>query len=329
MRSSTGWLLAVLIALVILGGGGYFWLVRHAQEPDDLTVPPIKVVGREKEVQFVEYERDGLRLQAEIYFPPRTTRSLRTLIVIPGGFWGPNPDSRRLSRLLASKGYLVALPHLRGQGKSEGEITFCKEEGADVQRLAQAMKRLGGRGDYGYVGVSFGAAIALNAARNDPNVRGIVSFMGPFDFLEQLATLKRVGNRQETVQRWIKWMGGDPHKNPAVYEPRDPLRFAREVEAPLLILQAGKDPLIHTRQVCRLIDVRLRMKRAVNRVALNQDGTLWTRELPASQNCIEPLTGFGHWRDDHIILFPDLTHKTIEPMRQIAFQALNEWFKEN
>jgi dienelactone hydrolase len=326
MRSSLGWLFAAIIIFISLGAGGYFWFLYQA-EPDGPSIPKIKVVGREKDVQFVEYERDGLRLYAEVYFPPRTTRSLRTLIVIPGGFWGPHRDNRQMCRLLASKGYLVTLPHLRGQGKSEGEITFCKEEGADVQHLARAMKRLGGRGDYAYVGVSFGAAIALNAARNDSNVRGIVSLMGPYDFLEQLETLKRVGNRQETVQRWMKWMGGDPHKNPALYEPRDPLRFAREVEAPLLIFQAGKDPLVHTRQVCQLMDVRLQMKRPVNRVALNQDSTLWTRDLPASQSCLEPLTGFGNWHDDHIILFPDLTHKTIEPMRQMTFQALMEWFK--
>jgi dipeptidyl aminopeptidase/acylaminoacyl peptidase len=286
----------------------------------------LEQVERHQHYELVRYERDGVPLYAEIYAPTTgDPRPWRAVVLVPGGFVGVNASHREAARRLAAAGFLVALPHLRGQGKSGGIITFGREDAHDVQRLAQALTQRGGRSDYAYVGISFGAAIALNAARNDPKVRGIAYVLGPTDLREQRAMLDRWG-RTDKVKRWDTWVGGSPENCPECWNERDPLLHVYEVNAPLLILQAGQDPLIPVSQACRLANVRQLMGRPVRRVALDQNGQPWREPLIERHQCVLPLSQLGDWREDHLILFPDLPHRTNDTLWRLVIRALERWF---
>lgn len=290
-------------------------------------VPELRVVSRGKEYDTVRYMRDGVPLYAEIYRPANRRAPLPAVVLLPGGFVGVNANHRQAARRLANAGYLVALPHMRGQGKSGGFIDFGVEDATDVRGLAKALRQVGGDGRYAYVGISLGGAIAFNAARNDLNVCGIVCVLSPTDFREQRQLLINYG-RTERAERWDNWKGGSPEDCPECWDARDPLRHVREVSAPILFIQAGEDVLIPVGQACRWRAVRQEMGRKVHTVALTDDGKPWQGQLKERQRCALPLTGWGDLREDHLVFFPSMPHRTNEVMWDITLRALARWFEE-
>ncbi len=290
-------------------------------------VPSLRIVERGKEYDTVRYTRGGVPLYAEIYRPPDRRKASPAVVLLPGGFVGVNANHRQLARRLAQAGYLVALPHLRGQGKSGGVIDFGLEDAVDVRGLAKALPQVGGDGRYAYVGVSLGGAIAFNAARNDPDVRGIACLLSPTDFREQRALLIHYG-RTERARRWDSWIGGSPDECPECWDERDPLRHVREVNAPILFVQAGEDVLIPVGQAARWRAVRQQMGRTVHTVALANDGTPWHGKLKERQQSVLPFTGWGDLNEDHLVFFPEMPHKTNEAMWDITLRALARWFEE-
>ncbi|MCS6919312.1 MAG: alpha/beta fold hydrolase [Fimbriimonadales bacterium] len=289
-------------------------------------VPDLRVVTRSKEYDTVRYMRDGVPLYAEIYRPTNRRTPAPAVVLLPGGFVGVNASHREAARRLAKAGYLVALPHMRGQGKSGGFIDFGLEDAVDARGLAKALPQVGGDGRYAYVGISLGGAIAFNAARNDPEVRGVVCVLSPTDFREQRQLLINYG-RAERVERWDLWKGGSPEECPECWDARDPLRHVREVNAPILFIQAGEDVLIPVGQACRWRAVRQEMGRTVHTVALTDDGKPWRGQLKERQKCALPFTGWGDLREDHLVFFPSMPHRTNEAMWEVTLKALNRWFE--
>jgi alpha-beta hydrolase superfamily lysophospholipase len=124
---------------------GACWLLiacqpRQTGSENGVWVPDLRVVGRTQDYETVRYERDGVPLYAEIYRPKGKSRA-PAVVLLPGGFVGVNANHRAAARRLAQAGYLVGLPHMRGQGKSGGFIDFGLEDAVDVRGLARAPRR--------------------------------------------------------------------------------------------------------------------------------------------------------------------------------------------
>lgn len=287
-------------------------------------IPKLTVVHEVDNQLHVRYERDGIPLFAEIYRPRNTTRPRPAVIVVPGGFEGPNYQNRLLCKQLAQRGFLAALPHLRGTGQSGGEITFCLEEGRDVQDLARALTQVGSSGPYCYIGISLGGAISLNAAQNDPDLRGIAHVFSPTDFRQQHSMLKG-WKLHDKVKKWEGWIGGSPDSHPEAWAERDPLEFAKSVSAPLLILQAGKDVLVPPRQAANLAKVREEAGRTVHREALGPSGEPWIEPLTGAAQSILPVAARGPYSDDNLLFFAELPHATNEAVLNEVFKAVDAW----
>ncbi len=321
-----------LIGLAGLGVGLLGWVAYFRDRngaQDKEWVPNLRVVERKDNFAMVRYEREGVPLYAEIYYPPnRPRRKLPAVVLLPGGFVGVNATQRASARRIANAGYLVALPHMRGQGKSGGFIDFGLSDAVDARGLARALTQLSGRGEYAFVGISFGATIAINSARNDPKVRGVAYVMGPTDFIEQRQLLINYG-RPDRAERRDALIGGSPEDCPECYEVRDPLRHAREVDAPVLYIQAGEDVMIPVWQACNMMKVREEMGRRVYRVGLTDKGKLFRGKLKERQSCVLPFTGWGDLKEDHLVLFPTLPHRTNDAVWQVVLNALNRWFEDD
>ncbi len=122
---------------------GACWLLiacqpRQTGSENGVWVPDLRVVGRTQDYETVRYERDRVPLYAEIYRPKGKSRA-PAVVLLPGGFVGVNTNHRAAARRLAQAGYLVALPHMRGQGKSGGFIDFGLEDAVDVRGLAKSL----------------------------------------------------------------------------------------------------------------------------------------------------------------------------------------------
>lgn len=310
---------------------GVCWLLVACQPQltdaeNGAWIPELRVVGSVDDYEVVRYTREGVPLYAEIY-RPKGKRTAPAVVLLPGGFVGVNANHRAAARRLAQAGYLVALPHMRGQGKSGGFIDFGLEDATDARGLAKALPQLGGDGRYAYVGISLGGAIALNAARDDPDTRGIVCVMAPVDFREQRQMLVNFG-RSERAERWDAWKGGSPDECPECWDARDPLLLVQAVQAPIAFVQAGEDVLIPVSQACRWRATRQAMERTVHTVALTDDGKPWRGPLKERQQCALPLTGWGDLREDHLIFFPSLPHRTNDAVWEVVLKALARWFEE-
>jgi dienelactone hydrolase len=312
----------LLLGLGLLGLGALLGAFPRPQKgPGGLEVL------RREEGRVVRLEVRHTRevpLFAEV-FRPAQGEDFPSVVLVHGGFWGPSESLRELARSWAGRGFLVALPHLRGQGRSGGRFTFCREEGEDLRALAEGLTALGGRRARAYVGFSLGGCIALLAAREDPWARGVVAALTPLDFSEQYALLERAG-REEALERWRRLIGGSPASCPSCYALRSPLTWAKEVAAPVHLLQAGKDPLISPRQACRFAQAREEAGHRVHQVALQEDGSPWREPLQGGSACLRP-TGFGPPKEDHLVLFPSLTHRTTPALLARAEAALQAWLR--
>lgn len=262
----------------------------------------------------VAYTRQGVELFAELCRPRGASEG--AIVLVPGGFGPPNPTMAERCRIWAERGFLGVVPHLRGRGRSRGQITGCLEEAQDLAHLARLLPALGAR-RHAYAGYSLGACVALKAAALEGGSAGVVFAIGPVDFEEQAAILRRT--RPEALARWQRTLGEDLAR-------QSPLPHASRLQAPLLILQAGNDPLIPPTQACRLRDAREAMGRRVHQVALTREGTPWTGPLTKGRACLRP-TGFGPLGEDHLVLFPDLHHAVIPAMEALAERFLLHWLR--
>lgn len=263
-------------------------------------------------------------LFVEICAPGRSVQRPPVLVLGHGGLEGPTATMRQYCRRWAAQGYLVGLPHLRGQGKSAGQPSFCLHEGSDMRRAAQELFLRGGSPERVYVGFSLGGCAALAAARLDPLARGVGFVIGPTDFVEQLGILQRAG-RQDAIDRWQQLIGGSPEQCPSCYLERSPLGWSQEIRAPILSLQGGNDPLIPPTQTCRLAQARQEAGFEVVRVALDQQARPWNQPLVKLRTCYQPLDEAVVWDGDSFVLFPDLGHSVIPAMLELLDRALEAW----
>ncbi|BBA95914.1 putative ABC transporter ATP-binding protein [Actinacidiphila reveromycinica] len=122
----------------------------------------------------------GVRLDTS-YFTDGGTRR-RPAVLLAHGFGGTKDDVRGQAEALAAHGYAVLTWSARGFGASGGRIGLNAKDGeaADVSRLvdwlaARPDVQLDAPGDprVGISGVSYGGAISLIAAGNDPRIDAI------------------------------------------------------------------------------------------------------------------------------------------------------------
>lgn len=101
----------------------------------------------------------------------------RGTIVLLHGFWVAREAVLHWGLRLAEAGYRTVLVDLRGHGASTGPwATFGALEVGDLMQVLDALEREGlAEGAVGVLGVSYGAAVALQWAGRDPRVRAVVA----------------------------------------------------------------------------------------------------------------------------------------------------------
>ncbi|MFD5518108.1 alpha/beta fold hydrolase [Streptomyces sp. NPDC127066] len=160
---------AAAAALVVLAGAGTWTAVASDDAP---------AVHRSDRVMAMD---GGVRLDTS-YFTAGPSSPRRPAVLLAHGFGGSKADVRAEAEKLARDGYAVLTWSARGFGRSTGKIGLNdpKAEVADVSRLLDWLARrpevrLDGSGDprVGVAGASYGGAISLLAAANDPRVDAI------------------------------------------------------------------------------------------------------------------------------------------------------------
>ncbi|MFE0643033.1 alpha/beta fold hydrolase [Streptomyces sp. NPDC058877] len=158
---------AVTAALAVLAGAGT-WTAVATDE-----APPVRRADRALDI-------NGVRIDTSYFTDDSTGR--RPAVLLGHGFGGSKDDVRAQAEDLARNGYAVLTWSARGFGASTGEIGLNDpdHEVKDVRKLVDWLAGrpevlLDGPGDprVGITGASYGGAISLLAAGNDPRVDAI------------------------------------------------------------------------------------------------------------------------------------------------------------
>jgi pimeloyl-ACP methyl ester carboxylesterase len=189
---------------------------------------------------------------------PADAQSVRGTIVLLHGIRLDHRAMRGFASDFVSRGYRVLLLDLRGHGSSTGtHLGYGPLEARDV---SQVLDSVGARHPLGRVfvlGHSYGGAVALNVAANDPRVEGVVA-------VSAFASLDRVVDDYERayvpeLEPWIpkSWLragmndaaflgGFDPASSPE--------RAVSRSKTPLLLIHGMADTQIppdHARSLAR------------------------------------------------------------------------------
>jgi dipeptidyl aminopeptidase/acylaminoacyl peptidase len=221
-------------------------------KPDDLS-----------EVRRVAFKAtDGLELDGYLTLPNGRSPKALPLIVLPHG--GPEshdePGFDWWSQALASRGYAVLRVNFRGSDNKDAAFRNAGfgEWGGKMQTdLSDGVRHLANQGLIDpkrvcIMGASYGGYAALAGPTLDPGVyRCAVSVSGVSDLKGMLAEERADGNKAG-VRYWRKFMGVD--EDPSLAVQRSPLRLAKQVDAPILLLHGLDDSVVPFEQSKRMAD---------------------------------------------------------------------------
>ncbi|MGK5693080.1 CocE/NonD family hydrolase [Streptomyces sp. URMC 128] len=249
-------LLAAGAAVVVLAGAGT-WTAVASDE-----VPPVDRADR------VLDTGNGVRIDTSYFTSGGDGR--RPAVLLGHGFGGSKNDVRQQAEDLARDGYAVLTWSARGFGKSNGKIGLNDPDGevADVSKLIdwlakQPQVELDKPGDprVGMAGASYGGAIALLTAGQDPRVDAIapaITYWNLADALFPNGVFKKLwagifvnsGGGCERFEPALCQMyervaeSGKPDAEARkMLDERSPSAVGKDIKVPTLLMQGQSDSL--------------------------------------------------------------------------------------
>jgi len=155
----------------------------------------------------------------------------------------------------AERGLAVCLLELPGQGlaRLRHGAVLSADFGGFVSVALDTLTAQGSVGDrFGVVGHSAGGSLALVAAASDTRIRACCTNGGSLHPLDGFNKYPRV------LQRFGRLMGGEGHEKDvaSLFESLDLRNAPRNMQASLLCLQGGLDPLVDNAEAQQLVDIR-------------------------------------------------------------------------
>ena len=213
----------------------------------------------------VEYGKAGdVSLRMDIARPEQAAEKLPCVVVIHGGGWrgGDRHAHTNICFQLAQRGYVAATISYRfaPAHKFPAQIEDAK---CAVRFLrANAEKYQIDKARVGAIGASAGAHLSMllgvmdkedglegdgGSPDESSKVQAVVSFFGPTD-------LAGDDTPAATYQYITPFLGGTLKEKPDVHRQASPLTYVTSGDAPILLLQGTKDPLVPHTQAYKMAD---------------------------------------------------------------------------
>lgn len=237
------------------------------------------------EATLVRIEREGATIEAFVFTPvaPRAT------VVLLHGLRDHKASYESTARRFADEGYRVVLPDLRGHGHSSGDfLTYGLLDADDIAALLDEVERTAPLGPVAVVGASYGGAVALRFAGQDPRVRVVVTvatFASLRGILPGYARL--LAPMLPPPPEWfIDWTLSDAGERAGVdYALCDSVAAVRAVRAPILFVHGEDDvhiPIENAEQLfaaCWPGRCTLERRPGRDHGSILSDGATWERVL--------------------------------------------------
>ncbi len=187
---------------------------------------------------------DGVVHSARRYRSPGEGRPRPIVIAIHGGGWrgGSNTEGAACHRYLAAHGYLVYSIDYRVAPATPFPGPLDDVQAARAWITAHAADAGGDPSRLILMGRSAGAELALVAAyeRQDPSIRGVVSWYGPVDLVNGYREPPRPDPLQ--VRGLLRdFLNGTPEDQAAAYDRASPISYATRALPPTLLIAAVAD----------------------------------------------------------------------------------------
>jgi dipeptidyl aminopeptidase/acylaminoacyl peptidase len=229
--------------------------------------------------QLVTYRSfDGRLISAFVWVPFNLKRDGKAAaVVLPhGGPTGQVVDSfNGNAELLASRGFLVIAPNVRGStgyGIEFQNANIKDLGGSDLSDEIAGVDFLKATGfiDSKRVGIwggSYGGYMTLMAIGKAPSVWSAA--VDEYGILNWLTMLE---HEDPSLQEYEKVLLGDPVKDRAIYEASSPLHYIRNETAPLLVLQGENDIRVPREEAEQVVGILKAEGRTVDAVYYPEEG---------------------------------------------------------
>jgi len=195
--------------------------------------------------EIVQYPSfDGTTIEAQLFKPAgyQPGGKMRTVILVhggPTGAWGER--FYNWAQLLATRGYLVMCPNIRGStGYGHKFITVNRTDwgGGDFKDVMAGVDWLVKRGDadpdrLGIGGWSYGGYMAMWAVTQTDRFKASVAGAGMSDLASEFGT--------ESSSAGDEWFYGTPWEHLADFQKSSPITYVKNAKTPTLILQGEAD----------------------------------------------------------------------------------------
>lgn len=199
--------------------------------------------------EYIKYKSfDNLEIPAILYKPKNIPKG-KTLpaLIMPHG--GPTAqyffDFDMMGQILASEGYVLLLPNVRGStgyGRKFQDMNYMDWGGNDLEDVVAGVKYLMGlpyvdKKRIGIFGGSYGGFMTFLAVTKKPEFwAAACAWVG-------ISHLKTFYMRSKPhFKYFIRMHMGDPEKNAKLWEDRSALNFAHNLKCPILIIHGVNDP---------------------------------------------------------------------------------------
>ncbi len=210
-----------------------------------------------KASERIFYKSAGDVTVSGLVFKPPGNGPWPMVVVNHAGF-GSAADFSAVGQIFRDKGYLAFVPDFRGSGESQGKIELAKGEVDDVINGIKYLKSQGIVDDdrVALYGQSHGAAVSMLAAERYPGIKAVVEEAGPTDMVAGYRNLSTSTDlAAKVLYNQIKSiLPATPEQAPQEYYVRSAINFVNDMNAPLLLIQGGKDPLVPVDQATRMYD---------------------------------------------------------------------------
>lgn len=187
----------------------------------------------------ITYQSDGLTITGYI-FKPKKEGIYPVLLTTRGGnrnFGAYTLNSFDLPQELASKGYVVLATQLRGNKFSDGQDEFGGKDLNDILRLIDIAKSIDFMDDknIGMYGISRGGRCTYQISRLTDDIKAIAVIGAPVDPMIIFET------RPEMYTNVYQQLVGDSIEHREAYHYRSPIKWASEINEPVLIMHGLDD----------------------------------------------------------------------------------------
>jgi len=203
-------------------------------------------------MQRVTYSSDGLRVYAYLYRPRVVPagRKLPVIVFNRGSYVRDDfsPEFLMPAHRLAREGYLVIAPMLRGSGGAPGHDEMGGADVDDILNIVPVLEKLGcADTDRLFLyGESRGAIMSMIAARRRFPARAIAVYGLTADFSVLVA--KGSPGRRLASQIWPHFEQDEAR----IVQMRSPMRWAGEIDAPVLIMHGADDQSVPPTQALEM-----------------------------------------------------------------------------